>query len=115
MDRVDPLKIPSEIQAYYQRQDVETVLKTIGRSTPHNLWDAAMMMVLYDTGVRATELCLIKIEDLDWRDWTIIVTGRPANNAGCSLATRRLRLLSGIYESERSSQTGSGWGLPTNP
>ena len=37
MDRVDPPKIPSEIQAYYQPHEVETVVKAIGRATPYNL------------------------------------------------------------------------------
>ena len=37
-----------------------------------------MMMVFYDTGVRATELCLIKIQGLEWRDRTIIDTGKAS-------------------------------------
>ena len=57
MDRVVPPRIPSEIQPYYQPHDVEAVVKAIGRATPHNLRDAAMIMVLYDSGVRAAELC----------------------------------------------------------
>ena len=57
MNYVDPPKIPDTIQAYYQPYEVEKVIKAIGRTTPHNLWDAAMIMVLYDSGVRAAELC----------------------------------------------------------
>ena len=72
MDRVDPPKISSEIQADYQTDDVEKLVKSIGRTTPHNLRDAAMVFVLYDTGVRAAELCGMKVEDLDWRDRTIL-------------------------------------------
>ena len=55
MDRVDPPKKPTEIQAYYQPHEVETVVKAIGRTTPYNLRDAAMIIVLCDTGVRAAE------------------------------------------------------------
>ena len=64
MDRVDPPKVPSEIQAYYQAHGVESVVKSIGRSTPHNLRDAAIVMVLYDSGVRASEICGMKVDDL---------------------------------------------------
>ena len=53
MDRVEPPKIPDEFQAHHQPGDVEMVVKGIGRVTPHNLRDAAMIMTLYDTGVRA--------------------------------------------------------------
>ena len=76
MDKVEPPKIPSTIQAYYSPHDVETVIKGIGGATPHNLRDTAMIMTLYDTGVRAAELCGMKEEDLDWRDRTILVTGK---------------------------------------
>ena len=85
MDRVDPPKIPDEIQAYYQPHEVETVVKAIGRATPHNLRDAAMMLTLYDTGVRAAELCGMKVDDLDWRDRTIIVTGKASKQRRVSI------------------------------
>ena len=50
VDRVDPPRIPSEIEAYYQPDEVEKVVKSSGRSTPHNLRDAAMVMVLHESG-----------------------------------------------------------------
>lgn len=78
MDRVDPPKIPSEIQANYQPHEVEKVINAIGRTTPHNLRDTAMVMVLYDSGVRAAELYGMKEADLDWRDRTIVVTGKAS-------------------------------------
>ena len=37
MDRVDPPKIPSETQAYYQTHEVVKIIRAIGRTTPHNL------------------------------------------------------------------------------
>ncbi|MDP7510917.1 MAG: tyrosine-type recombinase/integrase [Dehalococcoidia bacterium] len=88
MDRVDPPRIPSEIQAYYQPDDVEKVVKSIGRSTPHNLRDAAMVMVLYDSGVRAAELCGMKAEDLDWRDRTLLVTGKASKQRRVSIGSK---------------------------
>jgi len=85
MDRVDPPKIPDTIQAYYCPQEVETLVKSIGRATPHNLRDAAMILTLYDTGVRAAEFCGMKVEDLDWRDRTILVTGKAGKQRRVSL------------------------------
>jgi site-specific recombinase XerD len=85
MDRVDPPKIPSEIQAYYQPHEVEKIVGAIGRATPHNLRDAAMIMVLYDSGVRAAELCGMKVDDLDWRDRTILVTGKASKQRRVSI------------------------------
>lgn len=95
MDRVDPPKIPDTIQAYYQPQDVEAVVKAIGRATPHNLRDAAMIMTLYDTGVRAAELCGMKVDDLDWRDRTILVTGKASKQRRVSIGHKTAQAIEG--------------------
>ena len=88
MDHVEQPKIPSEIQAYYQPHDVETVLKSIGRSTPHNLQDNATVMVLFDSGVRAAEQCGMKVDDLDWRDRTILVRGKAGKQRRVSIGSK---------------------------
>ena len=88
MDRVEPPKIPSEIQPYYSPHDVESVIKAIGRSTPHNLRDVAIILVLYDSGVRASELCGMKSDDIDWRDRTIIVTGKASKQRRVSIGDK---------------------------
>ena len=64
MDKVEPPKIPSTIQAYYTPHEIETIIKAIPRSTHHNLRDVAMIMMLFDTGVRASELYGMKVSDL---------------------------------------------------
>lgn len=88
MDRVEPPKIPSEIQAYYSPHDVASVIKAMGRSTPHNLRDVAIILVLYDSGVRPSELCGMKSEDIDWRDGTIIVTGKASKQRRVSIGDK---------------------------
>ena len=88
MDRVEPPKIPDEIQAYYLPHEVEQVVKAIGRVTPHNMRDAAIVMVLYDTGVRAAELCGMKVDDLHWRDRTILVTGKASKQRRVSIGNK---------------------------
>ena len=76
MDRVDAPRIPATIQAYYLPHEVEVVVKAIDLVTPHDNRDAAIIMILFDTGVRAAELCGMKIENLNWEEGTILVTGK---------------------------------------
>ena len=76
MDKVDPPRIPDAIQAYYLPHDVEVVVNAIDLVTPHDNRDAAIIMVLFDTGVRAAELCGMKVENLNWKEGTILVTGK---------------------------------------
>ena len=88
MNHVEPPRIPSEIQPYYQPDEVETVVKSINRSTSHNLRDTAMVMVLYDSVVRAAKLCGMKVSDLDWRDQTILVTGKASKQRRVGLGSK---------------------------
>ena len=85
MDRIDPPRLPDVIQAYYTPSDVQKVIKTIGRSTAHDLRDKAVILTLFDTGVRAAELCGMREEDLDWRDRTIMVTGKAGKQRRVSV------------------------------
>ena len=77
MLRIDPPNIPDEVQPYYSVQDVAAVLKAIGRGgTVHVHRDRAIILTLYDTGVRASELVGISIGDIDWRERSVLVTGK---------------------------------------
>ena len=44
-----------------------------------------MIMVLYDSGVRSAELCGMKVDNLDWIDRTIIVTGKASKQRRVSV------------------------------
>jgi len=106
MDHVEPPIIPSEIQPYYQPNDVETVIKSIGRSTPYNLRDAAVVMILFDTGVRASELCGMKSDDMDWRDKTILVTGKASKQRRVSIGNNSAMAIERYL---RKRRTKSDW------
>ena len=76
VDYIDPPRLPEVIQPYYEPNDVDAVLKAIGRKSTYALRDTAVVLTLFDSGVRASELCGMKIEDIDWRDLAIKVTGK---------------------------------------
>jgi site-specific recombinase XerD len=76
MARVDAPRIPSIIQPYYVPHDVEAVVKDIDLVTPHDNRDAAIIMILFDTGVRAAEFCGMNLGNLNWEEGTILVTGK---------------------------------------
>ena len=74
MERVDAPRIPDTIQAYYLPHDVEAVVKAIDLVTPHDNRDATIIMIFFDTGVRAAELCGMKLASLNREEGTILVT-----------------------------------------
>ena len=86
MDLIDPPKVPDEIQPYYLPQDVLAVLKSIGKgSTVHEYRDKAIVLTLFDTGVRSSELIGMKVEDIDWREQSILVTGKAGKQRRVSI------------------------------
>ncbi len=76
VDYIDPPRLPQVIQPFYNPSDVEVVLKAIGTQNPYALRDTGVVLTLFDTGVRASELCGMKVEDLDWKELSIKVTGK---------------------------------------
>ena len=85
MEHISPPRLPYVIQPYYQPHDVEAVLKAMGRGTPYALRDAAAVLTLFDTGVRASELCGMRVSDVDWRDLSIVVTGKAGKQRRVSI------------------------------
>ena len=47
-----------------------------------------MIMTLYDTGVRAAELCGMKVQDLIWRDQTILVAVKAGKQRRVSIGSK---------------------------
>ena len=76
MDHIKPPRLPDVIQPYYEAVDIEAVLKATGRETLYALRDAAVILCLFDTGVRAAELCGMRTPNVNWRDMSIMVTGK---------------------------------------
>ena len=76
MDHISPPRLPDVIQPYYQPHEVEKVLKATGRGTVYGLRDAAVVLTLFDTRVRAAELCGMPAKDVDWKDLSILVTAK---------------------------------------
>ena len=86
MDYIDPPKIPDEIQPHYSPAEVQAVLKAIGKGrTLHEYRDRAIVLTLFDTGVRASELIGMKVEDVDWRERSILVTGKAGKQRRVSI------------------------------
>ena len=77
--------LTSAQSATFNGPAVQKVIKTIGRSTAHDLRGKAVILTLFDTGVRAAELCGMREEDLDWRDRTIMVTGKAGKQRRVSV------------------------------
>jgi len=64
MDRISPPRVPDQILPHYGPNDIQKVLDTIGVKSRDvlALRDRAMIITFFDTGLRARELCGLKME-----------------------------------------------------
>lgn len=76
MLRIRPPRVPDQIKEHYGTEAIERVLRACGDRSWTALRDRAMVLVLYDTGVRASELCGMRIDDVNIDEQCIKVTGK---------------------------------------
>jgi integrase len=76
--RIEPPRVPETVQAYYEAREVEAVLRSLRGKRLRGADGArmkAIVVVLFDTGLRASELCSLRTDDVNWDNQTIVVRG----------------------------------------
>ena len=72
---------------------------------PTAIRDRAIILVLIDTGIRATELCDLRLRDIDPRNARITVTGKGRKQRILPLGPTCLKALTRYISAERSEAT----------
>ena len=67
-------RIPRKLPGTLTEPEVSAILAAPNRTTPLGLRDAAMLELLYATGLRVSELC--KLDRSQWHDGWVMVTGK---------------------------------------
>jgi len=76
LDRIDPPRVPEAVQPYYTPAELQVILKALrGRRLrgvdAHRM--QAIILLLFDCGLRSSELCALQIRDVSWDNQAIIV------------------------------------------
>lgn len=91
--RIQPPQVPETVQPYYTPEDLQLVLRSLRGRRLRGI-DAtrtrAAILVLFDTGLRASKLCSLRLEDLNWDAQSVLVR-HPLE-----LALRRAFELAGV-------------------
>jgi len=88
MERIKAPKVPDVPVPVVSAADFQRLLHvTEGRSLNERR-DTAMLLMLYDTGVRAGELMGLRLEDIDLRDRLAFVTGKGGHTRAVRFGTR---------------------------
>jgi len=104
MERIKPPKAREEIKQPLNTEQVETLLAAARRSNNPKRNEAILMM-LFDSGVRASELVQVKVQDVDIKRGTFEVIGKGNKKRLCFAGTATNRALM-VYLRKSKLQPG---------
>lgn len=76
MERIKPPRVEQKIKPSYSVDDMDKLLTVTGGRDLFDLRDQAAILVLYDCGLRASELCGLTRDSLDLKTQRLIVMGK---------------------------------------
>ncbi|MDP2948943.1 MAG: tyrosine-type recombinase/integrase, partial [Chloroflexota bacterium] len=95
LTRIEPPQVPETVQPYYKPEELQLVLKSLRGRRLRGIDAArsrAILLVLFDTGLRASELCALRVEDVDWEAQTIVIReAKGGSQRTVSLGTTAMR------------------------
>jgi site-specific recombinase XerD len=83
-------------------EDVAAMLKTCDGRSFYGLRDAAIIRVLFDTGIRIGELAAAAVDDVDFDLEVIVVVGKGSRVRACPFGAKTARALDRYLRARRS-------------
>lgn len=74
-ERLQKQREPKHVVETFTAEQVEAILRTCAKDF-YGIRDRAILLTLLDCGLRASELCGLELEDVDWSEQTFRVMGK---------------------------------------
>jgi integrase/recombinase XerD len=87
------VRAPKKLIETFSLEEVERIIETCGKSFT-GVRDQAIILLLIDCGLRATELCELTLDDINWHDQTLKVFGKGAKERVVPFGANAHRALS---------------------
>jgi integrase/recombinase XerD len=98
---IDMPKIPRKLPEFLSVQEVDDLLARPPRDDPRGLRDAAMLEVLYATGIRVSELVSLRLDSVDHRMGIVRVFGKGRKERLVPLGEQALSVLEQYLQAAR--------------
>jgi len=93
MLNVKPPKLPRKIIKPFEKEDIINMLKYCSNPTLKENRNKAIVLLLWDTGMRVGELAGIKLSDIDFSNATIRIFGKGSKERVVHMGNNALRAL----------------------
>lgn len=75
-DQIESIKTEQKLPRYIYSNDIEALFKSIDTNDYLGNRNYAILELLYGTGIRVSELCNIKLQDIDFYNDSILIAGK---------------------------------------
>lgn len=103
MAMIEPPRTPRSLPRGIEEDEVEALLRAIGEESRLDKRDRAIVMFLWDTGVRVSELCELEMRDLDLqKQEAMIRNGKGDKDRNINFGKRAKRFLRAWREAQKA-------------
>ena len=103
---VDLPRFGRKLPEYLSTEEVDSLLASPDRRTPRGARDAAMIETLYATGLRVSELCKLRLRDLNFDAGYLRAMGKGRKERLVPVGEAALESIRGYVETVRAGFTG---------
>lgn len=101
--RVAAPTVPLADYDIFDPADVDVLLRACNKKTLTGIRDFAIIMLLFDSGIRATELITIREDGVDWNRELVAVIGKGAKERLVPVSARTLRTIRRYINKRRTA------------
>ena len=105
-------KLTRKLPEVLEHNEIESMLETVDMSRPSAQRDRAIIEVMYSCGLRVSELIGLKINDIDYLEQLVLVTGKGNKQRLIPIGSEALKhtqlYLNHIRNQQAESKSGAG-------
>jgi integrase/recombinase XerC len=94
-------KVSHTLPKFVYPEEIEGIFDSIDTSTDKGKRDFLLLEMLYDSGLRVSELCALKRRDIDIKNRTMLIHGKGQKDRIIPIGKRLITLLESYYLSTR--------------
>jgi len=88
MEKLKIPKVPRKVIATFTPEQIEKMIKQLDLNKQRTFRDYTIILLLLDTGIRLSELANLRIEDVDFKQSCLLVTGKGSKERIVPIGTQ---------------------------